>query len=77
MLHTALGGAGFLLPGVTAGAPGAAYSALVVRTLEVCDRLTRVPLVVRAAAIGAGVGALACSRASYGPRSPASSWSWR
>ncbi|MFI7355468.1 ClC family H(+)/Cl(-) exchange transporter [Streptomyces avidinii] len=48
----------FLLSGVTAGALGAAYSALVVRTLEVCDRLTRVPLVVRAAAIGAGVGAL-------------------
>ncbi|MFI1650356.1 ClC family H(+)/Cl(-) exchange transporter [Streptomyces avidinii] len=48
----------FLLSGVTAGALGAAYSALVVRTLEVCDRLTRVPLVARAAAIGAGVGAL-------------------
>ncbi|WTB01428.1 chloride channel protein [Streptomyces avidinii] len=48
----------FMLSGVTAGALGAAYSALVVRTLEVCDRLTRVPLVARAAAIGAGVGAL-------------------
>ncbi len=48
----------FLLAGVTAGALGAAYSALVVRTLEACDRLTRVPLVARAAAIGAGVGAL-------------------
>ncbi|WKD36600.1 ClC family H(+)/Cl(-) exchange transporter [Streptomyces xanthophaeus] len=48
----------FLLSGVTAGALGAAYSALVVRTLEVCDRLTRVPLVARAAVIGAGVGAL-------------------
>ncbi|WP_327387391.1 ClC family H(+)/Cl(-) exchange transporter [Streptomyces sp. NBC_01207] len=48
----------FLLSGMTAGALGAAYSALVVRTLQVCDRLTRVPLVARAAAIGAGVGAL-------------------
>lgn len=48
----------FLLYGVTAGALGAAYSALVVGTLEVCDRLTRVPLVVRAAVIGALVGAL-------------------
>ncbi|MFF2785689.1 ClC family H(+)/Cl(-) exchange transporter [Streptomyces sp. NPDC058049] len=48
----------FLLSGMTAGALGAAYSALVVRTLEVCDRLTRVPLVARAAVIGAGVGAL-------------------
>ncbi|MFE5677440.1 chloride channel protein [Streptomyces erythrochromogenes] len=48
----------FLLCGVTAGALGAAYSGLVVGTLEVCDRLTRVPLVVRAAAIGALVGAL-------------------
>ncbi|MFB7055348.1 ClC family H(+)/Cl(-) exchange transporter [Streptomyces vinaceus] len=48
----------FLLFGVTAGALGAAYSALVVRTLEACDRLTRVPLVVRAAVIGAVVGAL-------------------
>lgn len=48
----------FLLSGMTAGALGAAYSALVVRTLEVCDRLTRVPLVARAAVIGAGVGVL-------------------
>ncbi|MFE2125703.1 ClC family H(+)/Cl(-) exchange transporter [Streptomyces amritsarensis] len=48
----------FLLFGVAAGALGAAYSALVVGTLEVCDRLTRVPLVVRAAVIGALVGAL-------------------
>ncbi|THA87018.1 ClC family H(+)/Cl(-) exchange transporter [Streptomyces sp. A0592] len=48
----------FLLCGVTAGALGAAYSALVVGTLEACDRLTRVPLVVRAAVIGALVGAL-------------------
>ncbi|MFE7094703.1 chloride channel protein [Streptomyces erythrochromogenes] len=48
----------FLLCGVTAGVLGAAYSRLVVATLEVCDRLTRVPLVVRAAAIGALVGAL-------------------
>ncbi|MEU6300261.1 ClC family H(+)/Cl(-) exchange transporter [Streptomyces erythrochromogenes] len=48
----------FLLYGVSAGALGAAYSALVVGTLDVCDRLTRVPLVVRAAAIGALVGAL-------------------
>ncbi|WP_405453239.1 ClC family H(+)/Cl(-) exchange transporter [Streptomyces erythrochromogenes] len=48
----------FLLCGVTAGALGAAYSGLVVGTLEVCDRLTRVPLVVRAAVIGALVGAL-------------------
>ncbi|MFF9049589.1 chloride channel protein [Streptomyces erythrochromogenes] len=48
----------FLLCGVTAGALGAAYSSLVVGTLEVCDRPTRVPLVVRAAVIGALVGAL-------------------
>ncbi|MFD5409027.1 ClC family H(+)/Cl(-) exchange transporter [Streptomyces nojiriensis] len=48
----------FLLSGMTAGALGAAYSALVVRTLQVCDRLTRVPLVARAAVIGAVVGAL-------------------
>ncbi|MFG2989698.1 ClC family H(+)/Cl(-) exchange transporter [Streptomyces sp. NPDC048257] len=48
----------FLLCGIAAGALGAVYGALVVRTLEVCDRLTRVPLVVRAAGIGAGVGAL-------------------
>ncbi|MFE0578476.1 ClC family H(+)/Cl(-) exchange transporter [Streptomyces sp. NPDC058874] len=48
----------FLLCGVTAGALGAGYSALVVGTLEVCDRLTQVPLVVRAAVIGALVGAL-------------------
>ncbi|WP_405420187.1 ClC family H(+)/Cl(-) exchange transporter [Streptomyces erythrochromogenes] len=48
----------FLLCGVTAGALGAAYSALVVGTMEVCDGLTRVPLVVRAAVIGALVGAL-------------------
>ncbi|MGW6614237.1 chloride channel protein [Streptomyces erythrochromogenes] len=48
----------FLLCGVTAGALGAAYSGLVVGTLEVCDRPTRVPLVVRAAVIGALVGAL-------------------
>ncbi|MEW2587330.1 chloride channel protein [Streptomyces virginiae] len=48
----------FLLCGVSAGALGAAYSALVVGTLETCDRLTRVPLVARAAVIGALVGAL-------------------
>ncbi|MFD9568502.1 ClC family H(+)/Cl(-) exchange transporter [Streptomyces sp. NPDC059982] len=48
----------FLLFGVTAGALGAAYSALVVGTLNACDRLTRVPLIARAAAIGAVVGAL-------------------
>ncbi|MFD6228731.1 ClC family H(+)/Cl(-) exchange transporter [Streptomyces sp. NPDC060232] len=48
----------FLLCGVTAGALGAAYSTLVVGTLEVCDRLPRVPLVTRAAVIGALVGAL-------------------
>lgn len=48
----------FLLCGVSAGALGAAYSALVVGTLEACDRLARVPLVARAAAIGALVGAL-------------------
>ncbi|MEV6951045.1 chloride channel protein [Streptomyces sp. NPDC051183] len=48
----------FLLFGVAAGALGAAYSALVVRTLEACDGLTRVPATVRAAAIGAVVGAL-------------------
>ncbi|WP_051806800.1 ClC family H(+)/Cl(-) exchange transporter [Streptomyces sp. NRRL F-2664] len=48
----------FLLCGVTAGALGAAYNALVLGTLEVCDRLTRVPVVVRAALIGALVGAL-------------------
>ncbi|MGW6783992.1 ClC family H(+)/Cl(-) exchange transporter [Streptomyces sp. NPDC054987] len=48
----------FLLCGVTAGALGAAYNTLVVATLEACDRLPRVPLVARAAAIGALVGAL-------------------
>ncbi|WP_051838219.1 ClC family H(+)/Cl(-) exchange transporter [Streptomyces sp. NRRL F-2580] len=48
----------FLLFGMTAGVLGAAYSALVVRTLEACDRLPRVPLPVRAAVIGAVVGAL-------------------
>ncbi|WP_051774356.1 ClC family H(+)/Cl(-) exchange transporter [Streptomyces sp. NRRL S-237] len=48
----------FLLSGMTAGALGTAYSTLVVRTLLVCDRLPRVPLVARAAIIGAGVGAL-------------------
>ncbi|WP_051782618.1 MULTISPECIES: ClC family H(+)/Cl(-) exchange transporter [unclassified Streptomyces] len=48
----------FLLSGVTAGALGAAYSTLVVRTLWACDRLPRIPLVARAAIIGAGVGAL-------------------
>ncbi|MGW7441561.1 ClC family H(+)/Cl(-) exchange transporter [Streptomyces sp. NPDC054849] len=48
----------FLLFGMAAGALGAAYSALIVRTLEACDRLTRVPLPVRAAVIGAAIGAL-------------------
>ncbi|MFC9585026.1 ClC family H(+)/Cl(-) exchange transporter [Streptomyces yangpuensis] len=48
----------FLLYGVTAGVLGAAYNTLVVGTLEACDRLTRVPLVVRAAVIGALVGGL-------------------
>ncbi|MEV7526367.1 chloride channel protein [Streptomyces sp. NPDC091371] len=48
----------FLLFGAAAGAVGAAYSALVVGTLAVCDGLTRVPLVVRAAGIGAVVGLL-------------------
>ncbi|MFG2616555.1 chloride channel protein [Streptomyces sp. NPDC048507] len=48
----------FLLFGVTAGALGAAYSALVVGMLNAGDRLVRVPLPVRAAAIGAVVGAL-------------------
>lgn len=48
----------FLVFGVAAGALGAAYSAVIVGTLEVCDRLTRVPLPVRAAAIGALVGGL-------------------
>ncbi|MCY0932341.1 chloride channel protein [Streptomyces sp. H27-H1] len=48
----------FLLFGVVMGAVGAAYSALVVGMLAVCDRLTDVPPVVRAAAIGALVGLL-------------------
>ncbi|MFI5980645.1 ClC family H(+)/Cl(-) exchange transporter [Streptomyces sp. NPDC051555] len=48
----------FLVFGVTAGALGAAYSALVVGALAACDRLTRVPLTARAAFIGAVVGAL-------------------
>ncbi|WP_371680702.1 chloride channel protein [Streptomyces sp. NBC_01276] len=48
----------FLLFGAAAGALGAAYAHLVVGTLELCDRMTRVPVPVRAAAIGAVVGAL-------------------
>ncbi|MFJ3875987.1 ClC family H(+)/Cl(-) exchange transporter [Streptomyces sp. NPDC090077] len=48
----------FLLCGAVAGVLGAAYSGLVVGTLAVCDRLTRVPPVVRAAVIGAVVGLL-------------------
>ncbi|MDJ0380382.1 chloride channel protein [Streptomyces sp. G-G2] len=48
----------FLLVGAAAGALGAAYSTLVVGMLAVGDRLTRVPLVVRAAVIGAAVGLL-------------------
>ncbi|MFJ6793585.1 chloride channel protein [Streptomyces sp. NPDC091268] len=48
----------FLLFGVAAGALGAAYSALIVRMLEAADRLTAVPPPVRAAVIGAGIGAL-------------------
>ncbi|MFD0007879.1 ClC family H(+)/Cl(-) exchange transporter [Streptomyces sp. NPDC127178] len=49
----------FLVFGMTGGALGALYSALVVRTLQLCDRrLARVPLSVRAACIGAVIGAL-------------------
>ncbi|MFJ7778632.1 chloride channel protein [Streptomyces yangpuensis] len=48
----------FLLYGVTAGVLGAAYNTLIVGTLEACDRLTRLPLVARAAVIGALVGGL-------------------
>ncbi|MCX4632204.1 ClC family H(+)/Cl(-) exchange transporter [Streptomyces sp. NBC_01443] len=48
----------FLLFGAAAGVLGAAYSGLVVGMLTVCDRLTRVPVVVRAAVIGAVVGLL-------------------
>ncbi|MFJ4776719.1 ClC family H(+)/Cl(-) exchange transporter [Streptomyces sp. NPDC088762] len=48
----------FLLFGASAGALGAAYSGLVVGMLAMGDRLTRVPPVVRAAAIGAVVGLL-------------------
>ncbi|MEU8779119.1 ClC family H(+)/Cl(-) exchange transporter [Streptomyces sp. NPDC048606] len=48
----------FLVFGASAGVLGAAYSALVVGTLAFCDRLARVPVVVRAAAIGAVVGLL-------------------
>ncbi|GAA3373316.1 ClC family H(+)/Cl(-) exchange transporter [Streptomyces racemochromogenes] len=48
----------FLLFGAVAGLLGAAYAGLVVGTLSVCDRLTRVPPVARAAAIGAVVGLL-------------------
>ncbi|MFB6551466.1 chloride channel protein [Streptomyces sp. NPDC056405] len=51
----------FLLFGAVAGALGAAYNGLVVGMLRVCDRLTRVPLVVRAAAIGAVIGLLMAS----------------
>ncbi|MFF4369296.1 ClC family H(+)/Cl(-) exchange transporter [Streptomyces sp. NPDC001594] len=48
----------FLLFGVAAGALGAAYSRMVIRLLEASDRLARVPVPLRAAAIGAMVGAL-------------------
>ncbi|WP_424217235.1 ClC family H(+)/Cl(-) exchange transporter (plasmid) [Streptomyces sp. BI20] len=48
----------FVLFGAATGALGAAYSALVVATLAFCDRFTRVPLVARAAVIGAVVGLL-------------------
>ncbi|MFE2274911.1 ClC family H(+)/Cl(-) exchange transporter [Streptomyces lavendulae] len=48
----------FLLFGATAGVLGAAYAHLVVGALELCDRMTRVPTPLRAAAIGAVVGAL-------------------
>ncbi|MFJ3977779.1 ClC family H(+)/Cl(-) exchange transporter [Streptomyces sp. NPDC090021] len=48
----------FLLFGVTAGGLGAAYSGLVVGTLSFFDRLTKVPVVARAAVIGAVVGLL-------------------
>ncbi|MFK0239135.1 ClC family H(+)/Cl(-) exchange transporter [Streptomyces vinaceus] len=47
-----------LVFGATAGALGAAYSGLVVRTLSLFDRLTIVPPVARAGAIGAVVGLL-------------------
>lgn len=48
----------FLLFGAAAGALGAAYAHLVVGTLDLCDRMTRVPVPLRAAGIGALVGAL-------------------
>lgn len=48
----------FLLFGAATGALAAAYSGLVVGLLAICDRLTRVPLVIRAAVIGAVVGLL-------------------
>ncbi|WP_328966464.1 ClC family H(+)/Cl(-) exchange transporter [Streptomyces sp. NBC_00239] len=51
----------FLLFGVAAGMLGAAYSGLVVGMLAVSDRLTRVPAVVRAGAIGSVVGLLMAS----------------
>ncbi|MER7761590.1 chloride channel protein [Streptomyces sp. NPDC097619] len=48
----------FLLLGVAAGVAGPAYGLLVVRTLDAAEGFTRVHPVVRAAVIGAVVGAL-------------------
>ncbi|MCX4784473.1 ClC family H(+)/Cl(-) exchange transporter [Streptomyces sp. NBC_01264] len=49
----------FLVFGVTAGVLGAGYGALVVGTFRVCnERLGRVPVLARAAGIGAVVGGL-------------------
>jgi CIC family chloride channel protein len=48
----------FLLSGVAGGALGAGYGTLVVGTLAFFDRFPRVPLLLRAAAIGAVVGLL-------------------
>lgn len=48
----------FLLFGVATGALGAAYNRLVVGALALCDRITRVGPVTRAAVIGAVVGLL-------------------
>jgi chloride channel protein, CIC family len=49
----------FLLLGILAGILGIAYNRLLLGTLVVSDRLRRIPMEVRAAVIGAAVGAIA------------------
>jgi chloride channel protein, CIC family len=49
----------FFIAGGVAGALAIAYNRALLATLAFCDGLTRIPRVLRAAGIGAGVGALA------------------